>query len=176
MEIDFIKVGFLRCNCYLIEKNDKYLLVDPGDDLEAIEKFIDGKNVVGILITHSHFDHVASVEDLVDKYNYLVYDLSNLKVGINKVDEFEFEVIETFGHTMDSISFYFIDDKVMFTGDFLFKDTIGRCDLVESDFEKMKESILKIKKYDDDIVIYPGHGMSTLLGNEKKYNPYFKSY
>ena len=94
MEIDFIKVGFLRCNCYLIEKNDKYLLVDPGDDLEAIEKFIDGKNVVGILITHSHFDHVASCYDLVEKFGYPVYDLNNLHEGINKIDNFTFEVIE----------------------------------------------------------------------------------
>ena len=75
---------------------------------------------------------------------------------------------------MDSITFYFRNDKIMFTGDFLFKETIGRFDLVGSDYNKMLDSIFKIKKYDDDIVIYPGHGNSSILGYEKKNNPYFK--
>ena len=60
MNISHIKVGLLKCNCYLVEKNYKYLLIDPGDDLEKIEEFIKGKEIVGILLTHSHFDHVAS--------------------------------------------------------------------------------------------------------------------
>lgn len=173
MDINYIKVGYLKCNCYLIEKDDKCLLVDPGDDIEAIEDFINGKDIIGILVTHSHFDHVASVEDLVLKYGYYVYDLNNLGEGDNQIGNFKFEVIKTFGHTMDSVSYYFKDDGVMFTGDFLFKGTIGRCDLMESDFGAMKDSIEKIKKYDDNIIIYPGHGMSSILGNEKKNNPYF---
>lgn len=173
MKIECIKVGYLRCNCYLVSKGDCCLLIDPGDDLELILKFIDKKNVVGILVTHSHFDHVASVSDLVLEYGYPVYDLNNLCEGVNNISEFSFEVIKTFGHTMDSICFYFRDEKVMFTGDFLFNGTIGRCDLVESDYGVMLESIEKIKGYDDDIVIYPGHGKKTVLGDEKVNNPYF---
>jgi glyoxylase-like metal-dependent hydrolase (beta-lactamase superfamily II) len=173
VKIDYIKVGYLRCNCYLLEDNNNCLLIDPGDDLEKIEKFIYNKSVVGILLTHSHFDHVASVSDLVEKYNFDVYDLNNLQEGNNSIKNFNFEVIKTFGHTMDSVTYYFRDDKVMFTGDFLFKDTIGRCDLVESNYSEMLKSIEKIKKYDDDIKVYPGHGMSTILGEEKLYNPYF---
>ena len=61
----------------------------------------------------------------------------------------------------------------MITGDFLFKGTIGRCDLDGGNFSFMYDSIQKIKQYDDDIVIYPGHGESSTLGEEKKYNPYF---
>ena len=61
----------------------------------------------------------------------------------------------------------------MFTGDFLFKGTIGRCDLVGSNISAMEDSINKIKDYDDDIVIYPGHGMKSTLGVEKETNPYF---
>lgn len=173
LKVDYIKVGFLKCNCYLINKNNKYLLVDPGDDLPYIEEFIKDKDIVGILVTHSHFDHVACVEDLVDKYNYKVYDLNNLQEGINKIEDFEFEVIKTFGHTMDSVCYYFREDKIMFTGDFLFKGTIGRCDLVNSDYDEMLKSIFKIKKYDDDIIIYPGHGVKSSLRIEKSNNPYF---
>ena len=173
MNISHIKVGLLKCNCYLVEKNYKYLLIDPGDDLEKIEEFIKGKEIVGILLNHSHFDHVASCYDLHQKYNYSVYDLNNLEEGKNNIDCFEFELIKTFGHTKDSVTYYFKEDKVMFTGDFLFYHTIGRCDLVESDYELMKKSIKKIKQYDSDIDIYPGHGISTTLENEIDNNPYF---
>ena len=61
----------------------------------------------------------------------------------------------------------------MFVGDFIFKDNIGRCDLPSGNIEEMKKSIEKIKKYDDDIIIYPGHGEITSLGYEKESNYYF---
>ena len=61
----------------------------------------------------------------------------------------------------------------MFTGDFLFKETVGRTDLEYGNLNEMKESIKKIKKYDNDIVIYPGHGEKTTLGYEKENNEYF---
>ena len=61
----------------------------------------------------------------------------------------------------------------MFTGDFLFKQSIGRTDLEGSNELEMYESLEKIKKYSDDIKLYPGHGESTNLGYEKKYNIFF---
>ncbi len=174
MKISSIAVGNLKANCYLLEKENQCLLIDPGDDYEKILKFIQNKNVIGILITHSHFDHIASVRKLVDQFGYLVYNYNNLKVGTNKIGNFTFEVIETFGHTMDSLSFYFREEKKMFTGDFLFSKTIGRCDFIESNPQEMIKSIQKIKKYDQDIEIYPGHGKTTTLKKELQYNPYFK--
>ena len=51
MKIDYIKVGYLRCNCYLLESDGECLLIDPGDDIDAIMDFISGKNVIGILVT-----------------------------------------------------------------------------------------------------------------------------
>ena len=101
------------------------------------------------------------------------FDKDNLKEGKFDIDAFHFEVIYTPGHTSDSVTYYFKDDKVMFTGDFVFKDSIGRCDLPTGDFRVMLNSIEKIKKYDDDIVIYPGHGEKSTLGYEKTNNEYF---
>lgn len=173
MNIYYIKVGFLKCNCYLLEKNNQYLLIDPGDDYDKIKKFIKGKNIIGILLTHSHFDHTASVDNLVNDYKIDVYSHSNLTEGIHKIGDFNFEIIYTFGHTMDSLTYYFYEYNAMFTGDFLFKDTIGRCDLLESNYNEMKKSIEKIKKYVNNIIIYPGHGISTSLDYEKNNNPYF---
>ena len=173
MNISMIKVGLLRCNCYLIEKNHEYLLIDPGDDYEKIKKWIDKKNIIGVLLTHNHFDHVACADNLEEDYVLKIYTHKDLKEGPFQIGEFQFEVIETNGHTMDCLTFYFPKEKVMFTGDFLFKGTIGRCDLLESDYSIMLKSISKIKNYKDDIKIYPGHGLSTVLGDEKKHNPYF---
>ena len=59
MDINFIKVGYLRCNCYFIMKDNKYLIVDPGDDLELIEEYISGKNIctffVQVVYMNDHF-------------------------------------------------------------------------------------------------------------------------
>ena len=98
---------------------------------------------------------------------------SPLKEGKNSIDIFDFEVIYTPGHTNDSVSYYFYKENIMFTGDFIFKKSIGRWDLGGNEID-MKESINKVKKYKNDIKIYPGHGESTLLLFEKENNIYFK--
>lgn len=172
MKVTVKPVGELQCNCYLIEKNKDALLIDPGSDIDTILSLIKNKKIKGILITHNHFDHIGCVETLVKKYNYKVYDYNNLDEGIKNIGPFSFEVIYTKGHTMDSITYYFYKEKIMFTGDFLFYDTIGRYDFEESNPTEMKKSIEKIKQYDKDIIIYPGHGRNTTLERELLYNPY----
>ena len=174
MNIEKIEVGELQTNCYLLEKEGNCLIIDPGDDYHKIKELIKDKNLIGILITHHHYDHIGSVNKLTEEYKIPIYDNNTLKEGINHISNFTFEVIKTYGHTMDSISFYFKEDKIMFTGDFLFYDTIGRCDFKESDINQMMSSIKKIKQFKDDITIYPGHGKKTNLGREKQHNIYFK--
>ena len=174
MRVECIKVGFLECNCYLLVKNNNCLIIDPGDEIDKIIKKIGNLDVCGILITHNHFDHIGCVRELCDKYNINSFDYHNLKEGLNKINDFEFYVIYTLGHHNDCCTYYFKKDKVMFTGDFLFKGDIGRCDLDGGDYNLMLKSIEKIKEYDDDIIIYPGHGDSSVLGIEKKNNIYFK--
>ena len=90
-----------------------------------------------------------------------------------KTDKFKFEVIYTPGHKEDAITIYFKENKCMFCGDFIFRDSIGRCDLHGGDIKEMLESIKKIKKYDKDTVIYPGHGDKTTLEYEINNNMYF---
>ena len=173
MKISKITVGELQTNCYLLEKESESLLIDPGDESSKIKDFIKDKNLIGILITHKHFDHIGALDEIATFYNIPIYDNSNLKEGANHISTFTLEVIKTYGHTMDSLSYYFKDDKVMFTGDFLFEGTIGRCDFEESNYNEMLRSIRKIKEYDNDITIYPGHGPKTTLGIEKENNIYF---
>lgn len=173
MRVKGIKVGPLKCNCYILEIDKKLLVVDPGDEYDKIKREFVGKEVLGVLNTHSHFDHVGCIRDVVNDYGVKVYDYDNLKESEYVVGPFVFNVIYTPGHNRDSIVFYFKEDKVMFTGDFLFYNTVGRCDLFGSSVDAMRESIDKIRKYPSDIKVYPGHGRYTTLGRECKYNPYF---
>lgn len=175
MNIEIVKVGKLECNCYLLEKNNKILIIDPGDDSNKIIKKINNREVIGIIITHYHFDHIGALNDITDKYKVNVYDINNMNEGLFKIDNFVFEVIYTPGHKDDCISIYFNEDKIMFVGDFIFKDSIGRVDLPSGNLKKMINSINKIKKYNKDIIIYPGHGNITVLGYEIENNIYFKN-
>lgn len=171
MNIKRIIVGNLEENCYILEKNNKCIIIDPGDEANKIIDNITCE-VIAILITHSHFDHVGALQYLIDKYNIPVYKYDNLKEITYSLDEFNFEVIYTPGHTFDSVTYFFKKDKIMFTGDFIFKNSIGRTDFPTGNFEKMQKSIRKIVEYSDIIILYPGHGDSTTLGLEKKYNKY----
>ncbi len=174
MKIERVIVGRIECNCYILSVNNKVLIIDPGDEFKKIDKVINGREVVGIIITHYHFDHIGAIDDIVNKYKTKVYDKHNLSEGLNKIDCFSFDVIFTPGHKEDLITIYFKNEKVMFCGDFIFKDSIGRCDLDGGDINIMFESIEKIKKYDRDITIYPGHGEWTTLGYEMDNNIYFR--
>lgn len=167
MKIKKCIVSQLETNCYLITNElNEGLIVDPGDDFNIIKKMVGDVKIVGVLVTHRHFDHISALDETLEYYN----------VEENNFDyeNFDFEVIETPGHAKELLTFYFPEDKIMFTGDFIFLGTIGRCDLEGSSIPEMIESLGKIKKYPDDILIYPGHGNTTTLGFEKlSFDNYF---
>ena len=159
MTIYTLVVGELRENCYVVVNEKKEaLVIDPGDEARKILDFLKPYKVVGILVTHFHPDHVGALKELENFYH--------LKAN-QKVEGFHYEVFSNPGHTLDSISFYFPDEKIMFVGDFIFFHTIGRCDL-GGDIGLMRESIRKIlKNIPLDTTLYPGHGRITNLGKEQ---------
>jgi len=171
MNIEKVVVGDLEENCYVIKKNNNVLVVDPGDEIDKINSVIGESKVVGVLVTHNHFDHVGALS-YFDKN--IIYSFSNLEEREYDVGGFKFEVIYTPGHTSDSVSYYFKDINSLFCGDFIFYENIGRCDLPTGDFNVMKESIYKIRKYPKDMKIYSGHGVDTTLVYEIENNVYFK--
>ncbi len=173
MKIDIVKVGELECNCYLLDIEGNVLVIDPGDDGDKIISNIGNRNVVGIIITHYHFDHIGALDEILNMYNVNVYDIKNMKEGNNIIDKFNFDVIYTPGHKEDAITIYFKEDNIMFSGDFIFRDTIGRWDLPGGDIDEMYDSLNKIRLYNKNIIIYPGHGDSTTLGYEIDNNIYF---
>ena len=173
MKIDRVITGSLEENCYILGIEDKVLVIDPGDNIDKINKVINNRKVLGILITHNHFDHVGALKEISEYYGASIYNHNNLSEGIHSIGEFKFEVIYTPGHSADSTTYYFFEDKKMFVGDFIFKSDIGRCDLPGGDENEMLNSIIRIKEY-SNCNVYPGHGEATTLDDEKRSNQYFK--
>ena len=157
-----------------------------------------------ILLTHGHFDHIRGVEKLHEIYQCPVYigfndefflqdphlncsryasnqDLViNVKVTtvsegekLNLLGE-EIEVIETPYHTDGSVTYYLLDSKCIFTGDSLFKHTVGRDDLPTSNPRKRDSSIKKLISLPEETKIYPGHGAFSTIKEEKALNPFVK--
>lgn len=157
-QVKRIVVGELCTNCYVIinDKNEA-LILDPGDDKDKILDFVKGLKIVGILVTHKHFDHIGALEELESFFSLKANEKNN---------SFVYEVIETKGHTEDSVSFYFPSIQSVFVGDFIFKNGIGRMDL-GGNTKEMRESISKFLEIFSDVKIFPGHGDFTFLEWER---------
>lgn len=173
--IKIIKIvnGYLEENCYVVHNGTDALVIDPGSEGERIISEIDSNNlnVKAILITHYHFDHIGALKDIKERYNVPVIDYNSKETEI-ELSSFKFKILETFGHTMDSVSYHFENDNILFSGDFMFKETIGNYE--EKNEIEMIKSLIKFKLLDDKIEIYPGHGDSTTVAHEKEYNPFLR--
>ena len=166
MNIKTLVLGPLSTNCYIVTLGTNAIIIDPADDAKKIIKECEKYNVKEILVTHHHFDHIGALEELEKFYNLKHNDFDN--------STFDYKVIKTPGHTNDSISIYFQEENVLFSGDFIFEGTIGRYDFESSNIDDMKNSLELIKKYPKDTIIYPGHGNKTILKNETiNFNYYF---
>lgn len=81
MKVEIVKVGYLETNCYLLEKNGKVLVIDPGDEFYKIKDAIGEKKVIGVVITHYHDDHIGALKELIDEFDVNTYDVHNLIEG-----------------------------------------------------------------------------------------------
>lgn len=198
-KVETFPLGIYQANCYLLWKENHVIMIDPGGKSGDLIQHIKEKEGVvdAILLTHGHFDHIGGVDYFVAAFNcpvlidesdepllhdtYLNGSITGresivntpvhfYKVGINKVNNFQFEAIFAPGHTHGCTMLKF--DSILFSGDVLFQGTIGRCDLPMSDNKEMKESLKMIKKLDSSLIVYPGHGPSTTLNEELKSNPF----
>jgi glyoxylase-like metal-dependent hydrolase (beta-lactamase superfamily II) len=173
LKVEKVITGFLKENCYIVHDGISCLIIDPGDDEDKIIDVINKNKLIvkGILITHYHFDHVGKIDVLKDVYkDAKIIDYKNL--GNVIIDAFKFSVVATYGHTMDSCSFLFDNDKLLFTGDFVFKETIGNYE--EDNVEEMIKSFQIFRYINKSTIIYPGHGESTTVDSELKNNPFLK--
>ena len=194
MIFEQIPVGHMQNFSYLIgdEKTKEGAVVDPGWDIAKILAIAKKHylNVKIILVTHSHYDHIDSVKEIVDATGAIVYvhkrDSSEiLNKGVDKIkmvdegDEIsvgkvKIKVLHTPGHSPGSVC-YLVDNKLI-TGDMLFVENIGRTDLPGGNPRIMSQSLKRLKKLDENIEVYPGHDYGSkkhsTIGHEKKNNPH----
>lgn len=186
------------------KSTSKAAVIDPGGDVDDILKVLEDNNLrlQYILLTHGHGDHIGGVEELREKTSVPVYiheaDLymardsganqsaamggpaveanpdNFMKDGdVLELGELKLNIIHTPGHTEGGVSILVKD--VLFTGDTLFANSVGRSDLEGGNQEKLFASIKnKIFTLDEDIKVLPGHGPATTIKIEKATNPFVK--
>ena len=172
---------------------------EPQKIIHRIEE--KGIRVEGIYVTHCHFDHVLAVRELKEALGCKFYihrsdeevlkrsvEDAELYLGLSSFDPPKpdgyiddgdeirvgrniLKVLHTPGHTPGSVSYVF--DEGVFTGDTLFAGSIGRTDMFGGDIELLVKSVVgKLFKLPNQYAIYPGHGPTSTIGIEKKFNPY----
>ena len=193
-------LGPMENNCYLIQSQDDRTLyiIDPSCDaqkiIECAEHYFQFEETV-ILLTHAHADHIGAVKDLVNELNVtevmlddkdiVLYQspenaimpfwplVKDLPQTANVHDTADFKVIPTPGHTLGGVCYYFENEKQLFSGDTLFYRSVGRTDLPGGSDTVLTKSIREnIYTLPGDVTVYPGHGCSTTVSDEKKLNPY----
>ncbi len=192
--------GQLENNIYFVadEATKKAVLIDASSNIPELIEFAKEYDVEYILLTHGHFDHIMGLTSLKQALNaQAVINKDDLVISDNineftrlfglpdnipptyekyvkdddvlKVGNLEIKVIATPGHTEGGVC-YLIGNK-LFSGDTLFKGSVGRTDLFGGNFKKLSDSIKnKLFKLDDNTEVFPGHGDMTTIGFEKKYN------
>lgn len=195
-------VGLLETNCYLVydDVQKKAFLIDPGSFNKRVLREIEKNKlrVINIINTHGHADHIAGNREF--GYPVLIHEgdsdfLKNpsknlfflagmfsrtsmpsrfLKDGdVIREGPMSLEVIHTPGHTPGSVSLKL--ENRLFTGDALFREGIGRTDFPYADEKILLNSIKRrLLTFSDETEILPGHGESSTIGHEKKYNPFLQ--
>lgn len=185
------------------EATNNAVIVDPGDDSAVIlEKVHELElQVKYLLLTHGHADHIGAVDELKealgskvaiheDDAEMLSVPMKNLSYFMGSpislsaadvilrdgdtidVDSMHFMVLHTPGHSQGSVCY--IAGDVIFSGDTLFAQSIGRTDFPDSSPEAMHKSLATLAGLEGDYTVYPGHGSATTLQREKAYNPFMR--
>jgi len=188
-------------NNYLIadESTKEAALIDCSGVNDELKRDLEslGVTLKYILLTHGHFDHIAGIRpdkdvkiymhkgdvDWVKNVNTYMPMMGMPEMTIPKIDVYvedndiinlgnlDIRVITTPGHTQGGVCYY-VDGK-LFSGDTIFRESVGRCDLAGGNFEQIVQSIEnKIYKLPGNTIIYPGHGRPTTVGWEKEHNCY----
>jgi glyoxylase-like metal-dependent hydrolase (beta-lactamase superfamily II) len=203
-EVIKIKLDFLDTNSYVIYGDGVNFLIDPGSESEKIIKYLEKrkKDLDFIINTHCHFDHIGAADTIAEYFKIPVYihqneeDIlknpsKNLSSFFNvntlllktykliygkEVKDFlskKIDIINTPGHTPGSIIIKY--DNYLFTGDLIFKDSIGRTDLPGGNPAEMRQSLNYVKNLEKNLIIFPGHGIDTTIEDELKSN-YFLNH
>ena len=204
MQIEVLQDNYNFANTYLVSNETNAIIIDPACDIKYLKKQIKNKKILGIFLTHGHFDHFKNLEDTINEFNVKCYLHKN---AYEKVMDIETSYANMFGYfTVPNVkkedfifvndgqsillenikiktiftpghtncSVVYIIDDLMFSGDTLFNMSVGRTDLATGNSVVQMNTLNMLKKMKIDYKIYPGHENSTTLFYEQKYNPYMK--
>jgi len=206
MDVRSFTVGPVQENCYLARRDgsDRAVIFDPGDEPDRLLNVIErlGVTLDGILLTHTHFDHVGAVAPiaretgaevwvpeiehgvLADINSYVPfpgfgpfesYEAEHTLTGGERFElaGFEIDVMFTPGHSPGHVTFSIPDELAVFSGDVLFQGSVGRVDLPGGDWETLLASIASlVETLPPETAVYPGHMGTTTLGAERASNPF----
>src|SRR6266403_1701590 len=165
---EILPVGMLQCNCHIVgdPKTRDALVIDPGDDAERILEVIHRHklHVSAILITHTHIDHVGGLRR--------IHQATGAPVRMH-ADDLELYRMPDARAAAVAAKSTESEPGRLFAGDTLFAGSIGRTDLWGGSFESIMRSLKgKVLELPDDTIVYPGHGPTTTIGNERESNPF----
>ena len=192
MNLQKLTLGLYQTNTYILSNGTEAAVIDPGYEPDTILDALEGLTLKAILLTHGHFDHVGAVRELVAEtgcevwihaaegtmppmvtagplYYTHTYDEGDTICPITGV---EITVLHTPGHTPGSVCL--LCGRDLFTGDTLFEGSCGRVDLPGGNGHQMVASLRRLAALQADYQVHPGHGGSTALSAERRYNPYMR--
>jgi len=195
LKIHSLALGAYQTSCYIIHegRSKSCCVIDPGFCADEILDYLSGEGltVEAILLTHGHFDHVGAVRELAAETGCKVYlhkeELTlppmitagklfftdNYKEGdVLSLAGLSLSLLDTPGHTPGSVCL--LVDGAMFSGDTLFAGSCGRTDLPGGDWDAIRASLHRLSLLETNYRVFPGHGESTTLDEEKRYNPYMR--
>jgi hydroxyacylglutathione hydrolase len=208
MDVRMFTVGPVAENCFVLRDNgaDRGLMVDPGEEPDRLLHALDelGIELEGILLTHTHFDHIGAVapvaratgapvwcpaletQVLADIMAYVPwpgfgpfesYEADHTVQGGERLElaGLEIDVIFTPGHSPGHVSYSIPAHESLFSGDVLFQGSVGRTDLPGGDWPTLAQSIAGLlEALSDQTQVYPGHMGLTTLGAERATNPFLR--
>ena len=204
--IDIITIcdSFENSNTYIVGNEQEVIVIDPANKISSITSAIKSRKVLGVFLTHAHYDHFKTLDAFLKKYNVNLYIHKN---GVNKLTDINSSCAFFFSVTSlnnvkaeniiyikdsDVINLNNITIKVittpghtncsvvyqiedsMFTGDTLFNDGVGRTDLPTSNTVQLINSLKKLLDNNNQKTIYPGHGNPSTLDEERKHNDFYR--
>ena len=192
-----------NCYVVSNEETSECFLIDPGAYSDKMITYIreNALKPQAVLLTHGHFDHIMGLDEVLKQFSVPVYaqeqeeillkDASyNASVSYGQAYTFsgasyikdgqvlelagmKIRVIHTPGHTIGGCCYYIEAENVLFSGDTLFHDSVGRTDFPTGSQSQLVRSIReKLLDLPEETVVYPGHMSETTIGHEKKYNPF----
>ena len=204
--IDIITIcdSFENGNTYIVGNEQEVIVIDPANKISSITSAIKSRKVLGVFLTHAHYDHFKTLDAFLKKYNVNLYIHKN---GVNKLTDINsscafFFLVNSLNNINTENIVYIKDNEVinlnnitvkvittpghtncsvvyqiedsMFTGDTLFNDGVGRTDLPTSNTVQLINSLKKLLDNNNQKTIYPGHGNPSTLDEERKYNDFYR--